>query len=294
MVQRGLGAALGAAALLVAGVIGEFAVLGQYAGQLRWLEVVLPIGCGLAAIGFFLTDSRRGRTLAASVGVGVLLLGPAIWAVDTLGYQTATTFPAGGPQTLTSTSSTSGPLGGLGFPGGGRGFFGGRGGPGGGAGRGGFPQFGGGGGFGGGDSSLATIVQYVDTHGGGTIAVSSQNTVAPLIISSDAHVAGIGGFTGQESDPSIAWLANEVAAGHIRWVLDDGSGPLGFAGQGGAAPSLFGGGGTGFGAGGAGIGGRPGASAALGAAARACTAVQAGGGTLFDCAGRAAALRALS
>ena len=114
-----------------------------------------------------------------------------------------------------------------------------------------------------------------------------------MIISTDAHVAGIGGFTGQESDPSIAWLASEVAAGHIRWVLDSGSGALRFAG-GGGTPSLFGGGGTGFGPAAAGTGARPGASAALAAAARACTAVQTTAGTLYDCAGRAAALAALS
>jgi 4-amino-4-deoxy-L-arabinose transferase-like glycosyltransferase len=288
VVQRGLGAALGASALLAAGVIGEFVVLGQYAGQLRWLEVVLPIACGLAAIVFFLTDSRRGRAFAASVGVGVLMIGPAIWAVDTLTYETPSTFPSGGPQTLTSTSAASNPFGASAFPGG-RGLFGGRGAPGApGAGGGGFPQFGGG--FGGEDSSLTAIVQYVDTHGGGTIAVSSQSSAATPIISSDAHVAGIGGFTGQESDPSIAWLASEVAAGRIRWVLDDGSGAPRFTG---GSPSLFGGGSR-FGRPAGGIGGRPGASAALGAAARACTAVQTGAGTLYDCAGRAAALRALS
>ena len=292
VVQRGLGPALGASALLAAGVVGEFVVLGQYAGQLRWLEIVLPIACGLAAVGFFLTNSRRGRALAASLGVCVLLVGPAIWAVDTLAYETTSTFPSGGPQTLTSTSSASNAFGGFGLPGG-RAFVGGRGAPGAsGARGGGFPQFGGGG-FGAGNSSLTAIVQYVDAHGGGTIAVSSQSSVATLIISSDAHVAGIGGFTGQESDPSIAWLASEVAANHIRWVLDNGSGALRFTGGGGGAPSLFGGGSR-FGPAARGIGGRPGASAALGAAARACTAVQISAGTLYDCAGRAAALRALS
>jgi len=294
--QRGLGPAIGACALLAAGVVGECVVLGQYAGQLRWLEVVLPIACGLAAVGFLLADSRRGRTLVASFGVGALLVGPAIWAVDTLAYATQSTFPSGGPATLTSTSSAaSNAFGGFGLPGGRPQFAGG--GPPGGAG-GGFRRFGGGGvgglgGFGGGDPALAAMVQYVDAHGGGTIAVSSQSSVSGLIISTDAHVAGIGGFTGQESDPSIAWLASEVAAGHIRWVLDDGTGAL-RSGGGGGVPFLFGGGGTRFGPAGAGIGGRPGASAALAAAAQACTAVQTGAGTLYDCAGRAAALRALS
>ena len=292
--QRGLGPAVGAFALLAAGVVGEFVVLGQYVGQLRWLEVVLPIACGMAAVGFFLTDSPRGRALAASLGVGALLVGPAIWAVDTLAYETTSTFPSGGPQTLTSTAAAANPLGAFGLPGV-RTPFGGGGAPGGVAG--GFRRFGGGGGpgvggFGADDPSLTAMVQYVDGHGGGTIAVSSQSSVAGTIISTDARVAGIGGFTGQESDPSIAWLASEVAAGHIRWVLDNGSGARAFGG--GAAPSLFGGGTSRFSPAGAGIGGRPGASAALAAAARACTAVQTTAGTLYDCAGRAAALQALS
>ena len=115
--QRGLGAAVGAVGLLAAGVIGEFVVLGQYAGQLRWLEVVLPIACGMAAVGFFLTDSRRGRALAAALGVGALLIGPAIWALDTLAYATQSTFPSGGPATLTSTAAATNPLGAFGLPG---------------------------------------------------------------------------------------------------------------------------------------------------------------------------------
>ena len=107
----------GRSALLAAGVIGEFVVLGQYAGQLRWLEVVLPIACGMAAVGFFLTDSRRGRALAAALGVGALLIGPAIWALDTLAYATQSTFPSGGPATLTSTAAATNPLGAFGLPG---------------------------------------------------------------------------------------------------------------------------------------------------------------------------------
>jgi hypothetical protein len=99
--------------------------------------------------------------------------------------------------------------------------------------------------------------------------VSSQTSAACAIIADNSKVAGIGGFTGLESDPSISWLAAEVASGHIRWVLTSG----GFAGFG--------------------PGGRPGASAALAAAAQACVSVKALGSSLYDCAGRAAALRAL-
>ncbi len=264
--QRGLGAAIGAVALLAAGVLGEFVVLGQYAGQLRWLEVVLPIACGIAAVGFFLTDSRRGRALAAALGVGALLIGPAIWAVDTLAYEAQPTFPAGGPATLAFDTGAfggqrrvflgggrapgapagSGPLfgsapaAGGGAAAGPAGFSRAAAGPGGGfsAAAAAVSRGGGGGGFGGGGGVPSAVFTYVERHGGGTIAVSSQSSVAPLIISTDAHVAGIGGFTGEESDPSIAWLASEVAAGHIRWVLDDGSGARRFAGPRGSAGAL--------------------------------------------------------
>jgi hypothetical protein len=81
-------------------------------------------------------------------------------------------------------------------------------------------------------------------------------------------VAGIGGFSGQESDPSISWLAEEVASGHIRWVLGSSIVTTG-------------------------VGTRPGASAALNAVAAACKPVTAVSSTFYDCAGRAAKLRAL-
>jgi hypothetical protein len=32
-------------------------------------------------------------------------------------------------------------------------------------------------------------------------------------------VAGIGGFSGRESDMSVSWFADAVAPGQIRWVL---------------------------------------------------------------------------
>jgi hypothetical protein len=59
----------------------------------------------------------------------------------------------------------------------------------------------------------------MQAHGGGTLAVESQSSAATAIIDKDADVAGIGGFSGRESTVSISWLADEVAAGKIRWVL---------------------------------------------------------------------------
>jgi 4-amino-4-deoxy-L-arabinose transferase-like glycosyltransferase len=348
---------------LVAGVAGELAVLGDYAGQLTWLPAVLIGVGGLAAVALLLSRPRV-RTVAVCAGIGVLLIAPASWAADTLGYATNGTFPAGGPEsaelgggpggfggaggrrgfgpggalpagsasaipgrTVPRTTETGGPPsgaagtafsggfagarsggpvgsggrpGGFGGPGGfrgGAGGFGGgpggsTGGPGGfGGGRGGF-----GGGFGGaagggagagaggqfgGDISLTGILTYVRAHGGGTVAVASQSTAATAIIDQDADVAGIGGFSGVESDISISWLAQRVSSGQIRWVVSD--------------PTS-----TGRGAGFGGLPGdtRTGSAVAIAAAAKACTKVTLPGtataaGTLYDCQGRAAALTAL-
>jgi hypothetical protein len=102
-------------------------------------------------------------------------------------------------------------------------------------------------------------------------------------------VAGIGGFSGRESEVTASWLAQEVSAGKIRWVVADQSGT--------------------------GVGGLPGdtrtgSRTAMTAVAEACrkvtlsssasttaSATTGGGaragssaGTLYDCQGRAAAL----
>ncbi len=305
VLRRELPLALAGTFVLAAGVICEFVVLHDYTGQLSWLRVVLPLICAGAAGALFVLGRERARAWAIGAGVAALLIAPAIWAVDTLGYATQSTFPAGGPQ----SDNTAAPVGG-GFPGGfaGGGFRiqpgvtipGGAPGVGGSAGQAGgassSPLFGGGntgttprrrraflgpGGFGGfgfggggglsgaGDASLRTAEAYGRSHGGGTIAVAAQTDAAAAILANGANVAGIGGFSGQESDPSIDWLAGEVASGRIRWVLVSGIVRTG-------------------------VGARPGASAALTAAEAACTPVRAVAAGLYDCAGRAAALRALS
>jgi len=305
---------------IAAGVATELLVLHDYPRQLSWLAPVLIGVAAITALAAIGSSGRAVRLSALGGALATLLIAPSIWAVDTLGYATSSTFPAGGPQGLA--------MGGAGGPGGpfGRAGRGARGGfpavglqlfgnassgaptqppgnraggppsgegsapgvaPGGGAlaGLAGGPRSGagssggfgvGGGMFGGGGGSLARVISYTATHGGGTIAVSSQSSAAQEIISSNANIAGIGGFSGRESDVSLAWLANEVGSGHIRWVLDrEGSGGSGgFAG-----PRET----------------RPGAKAAMAAAAKACwligTQSSAQAGELYDCRGRAAALR---
>jgi hypothetical protein len=90
------------------------------------------------------------------------------------------------------------------------------------------PTGGGGGGpFGGNSAALTEALTYVKANGGGTIAVSSQTGASSAIIESGADVAGIGGFSGRESEVSVAWLKQAVADGKIRWVLVDGNTGMG-------------------------------------------------------------------
>jgi len=281
---------------LALAVACELVVRGDYPGHLGWMPILLPLVCGAAAAALLASSDRRVRRCAMGIAVAALLAAPAAFAVDTLGYRTQSTFPAGGPQ-WANLALSPGPFGGFARP-----FFGGPGvngnaaqgpqplfgrAPGSGAGPrvrrlrffpggsfrrgagipgfGGFGGFPGGGGGGFGANVSSEVLRYAAGHGGGTVAVWSQSGAAAAIIGQNARVAGIGGFSGQESNPSVSWLADEVASGHIRWVDVSGAG--------------------------IGASGRPGASAAVDAAEQACTPVRSVA-SLYDCAGRAAALRA--
>jgi 4-amino-4-deoxy-L-arabinose transferase-like glycosyltransferase len=144
----------------------------------------------------------------------------------------------------------------------------------GGAGRG-AGGFGGPGGFGGDSASLNAAISYAKAHGGGTIGVSSQSSAAAAILSSDANIAGLGGFSGRESSVTASWLAAEVRSGHLRWVIADNSGS-----------GLRGPGDT-----------RQGSQAAMTIVAKTCKAVKINSSsqtsiTMYDCQGRAAAIQA--
>ncbi|HEY4428360.1 MAG TPA: glycosyltransferase family 39 protein [Solirubrobacteraceae bacterium] len=246
---------------LVAGVAVELVIRARYPGQLEWLPAVLIAVAAVAVLGLLALRGRRARAAAVGAVLAALLIAPTVWALDTLGHATSGTFPAGGPA---SVADSGGPFGGAGgrLPGGARaagsargallgpggGLPAGRppaGAPGGGAARaGGEPPgprglFGGpgrlggaggappaGGAFGGGRSLSKAIVSYVERHGGGTIAVPSQSSAASAILGGQLQVAGIGGFSGRESEVSVSWLATAVSSGQIRWVLtgDNGGG----------------------------------------------------------------------
>jgi 4-amino-4-deoxy-L-arabinose transferase-like glycosyltransferase len=244
--QRSWSAGIFAAAAVLAGVVTELVVLHDNPGQLEWLPAVLVVLGLAAAVALVALRTRPVRAAILAAALGLLLLAPASWAVQTLGHATEGTFPAGGPASAAFS--------GRGGPGGG-----GRGGPGGGnfpgaggqAGQSGQPPAGApgtgsagsgttgngtatrpgaggfGGGFGGDSAGLTQALAYIKEHGGGTIGVSSQSGAASAIIQSGADVAGIGGFSGRESEVSVQWLADAVRNGKIRWVLTSGSSGFG-------------------------------------------------------------------
>jgi 4-amino-4-deoxy-L-arabinose transferase-like glycosyltransferase len=231
MLKGGLRARILASLAIAGGVATTLVVLHNNAGQLTWLPPILVTAAVLAIGALALLGGRHLKTSLA-VGLAALLIAPAAWAGQTLGHATDGTFPAGGPSSVAA--------GGFGGPGGAGGGFGGRlrGGrpgappagaiPGTAGPNGATPGAGGrgGGGLGGRDSQAITAaLAYIKQHGGGTLAVSSQNGgAATSIINSGADVVAIGGFSGRESQVTTDWLASRVESGAIRWVLTTGDG----------------------------------------------------------------------
>jgi len=154
-----------------------------------------------------------------------------------------------GRSGLSGSSHLPSPFGGGGFAGG----------------RGGFGGPGAADGFGGGGVSTA-VIKYVDAHGGGTIGVESQSSAATSILSDNANVAGLGGFSGRESSVTARWIAQEVKEGRLRWII---GGDSGFDVPGDT---------------------RTGSEAAFAIVEKACPSVTVDGTKLYDCAGRASAI----
>jgi 4-amino-4-deoxy-L-arabinose transferase-like glycosyltransferase len=225
---------------IAGGVVSELIVLHNNPGSFEWLPPVLVVA-GIATAFVAVAGAGRIRRVALATALAVLLMAPATWAAQTLGHATNGTFPAGGPASagFGGGGPGGGRFGGGGFGGppsngstqaGPQGF-----GPGGttqGTTPGGSTQGGGtGGGMGGGpfgsNSNLTEALSYVRANGGGTIGVSSQTAASNSIISSGTDVAGLGGFSGRESEVSVQWLAEAVRDGRIRWVLTGGDGGFG-------------------------------------------------------------------
>jgi hypothetical protein len=137
---------------------------------------------------------------------------------------------------------------------------------------------GGPGGFSADDTSLKAVLSYVKAHGGGTIGVESQSSAAAAIVSSHADIAGLGGFSGRESSVSVKWLADEIAAGRLRWVLAGSTGGMAFPGAGSGTFRVPGG------------DTRTGSQTAFNAVAATCPATTVSGVKLYDCQGQASSL----
>jgi 4-amino-4-deoxy-L-arabinose transferase-like glycosyltransferase len=289
LLDGGLSMRILAPAAVAAGVAVELVVRANYPGQLDWLPPLLIVVGLLCAFALAAFSSRLVRLAALGAVLAALLLAPAVWAFDTLGHATSGTFPAGGPESAATMGGGfgGGPGGGPGGFGGARGRLNGR--PGAAGSGGGVQLFGTGGASGSSEGpgnaapgragALTSVLSYVAKHGGGPIAVSSQASAASAIVSSDADVAGIGGFSGRESDVSVSWLAQELSAGKIRWVLGEASARSG-SGFGGGLPGDS----------------RTGSKTALSAVATACKKVTLSSttgstsSTLYDCQGRSAQL----
>ena len=236
ILRGGIGGRVLAPPAIAGGVLTTVLVVRNTAGAPSW-AVPVAVAVGIM-MGVALTAPFAGlaRAIALAVVMAALLAAPASWAAQTLGHATNGTFPEGGPA---SVGMIGGP------PGGGR--------------------FGAGGPFGG--SDLTSALSYVNSHGGGTVAVPSQTGASSAIIASGAKVAGIGGFSGRESDISAQWLAQAVKDGRVRWVVTS-SGGMG-------GPSD----------------GRVGATRAMAAVQKACASV-ASANSLYDCSGASAAIAA--
>ena len=264
VLRGGISARVIAPLALIGGLVTEVMVINRGASDVDGLIPVAIVAAagGAAVLAFKVPAKVRGVALA--VALGALLIAPASWAEQTLGHATSGTFPAGGPASQ-GGGFGGGPGGG--GAGGGRGGFGGAGAPprmqggapgstasgstangqaappagfsmGGGATAGGTttggPGAGGaaGGGMFGGNTNLTAALSYAKAHGGGTVGVSGQQGAAEAIIASGAKVAGLGGFSGRESEVSATWLAQAVKAGRIRYVLTGGtSGGMGNDGR---------------------------------------------------------------
>jgi hypothetical protein len=273
-------------------LVTELVVLGEIGGQLAWTRPLVIGVAGACAVLLAVAVGPKMRVVLVGAAVAALLAAPATWAAETLGHATNGTFPTGGPASATFAGGGPGGFGaaGAGFAGrGGRGVAGaGAGFAGAPPGGGGFPgrfsgggpratgAAGGGAGFGADTAILQAAIRYAKAHGGGTIGVSSQSSAAAVILSSDGNVAGLGGFSGRESSITPAWLASEVRAGRLRWVLVDQS-------QGASLPGDT----------------RTGSEQAMSIVAKVCRAVTLTGSggtraTMYDCSGRAAAILSAS
>jgi hypothetical protein len=171
---------------VAAGALIEVVAIENGVHGLRWLVALLIGGGACLAVGLVLLTATRVRTAFVAVALAGLLAAPTVWAVQTVGHPTSGTVPQGGPASAQPTDRSAARV------------------------RVQAPE-------------IREVLSYVRRHGGGTVAVRSQEEAAAAIIASGAHVAGLGGFSGLQSRPSVSWFAGAVREGQIRWVFFTGS-----------------------------------------------------------------------
>ena len=143
--------------------------------------------------------SSRIARAAAALALGAVLVGPALYTLETMSSPLSGGDPQAGPATTT---------GGFGRPGG----FGG-------------PGDGAPGGSGG--TVDQAIVDYLVAHRGGAtwiVAAASANEAASIQIAANAPVMAMGGFMGSDPAPTLEQLQAYVRTGQLRYVLAGGGG----------------------------------------------------------------------
>lgn len=195
---------------LVATVAEQIVILNNYPTWSRWLTPVLIVG-GVLAVGALLAHrlaprlqvqalSPRVLLPTLSIGVLVLLIGPAVWAAIPVVQNVSAQLPIAGPSQ-----------------------------------DGGFGGFGGGGRAG---NTNTLLIRYLEANQGNAtylVATASSNTADEIILATNKPVMALGGFTGSDPILTTSQLASLVANGTVRFFLLGGGG---FGGGGGQQGSL--------------------------------------------------------
>ncbi len=240
-------------------------------GWTRWLLIGLVVAAGAGVTIGVIQRAGRPVLLALGLGLAGLLVVPAAWSVsETNNAVMNATLPQAGPRsgmaasTFGSASSN-------------------------------------------GDPTLASFLLANNTGEDWDLVVSSAQVGSGLEADQGLSVIALGGFMGTDSAATVGSIADKVASGQVRYFLVSGGGLAGGTGGtgGSSAAASSAGFGPAIGGGGGGPGAGGGSASTIMAAARsACspvTATTSGGtvpasyaGSIYDCAGRADALRAAS
>jgi 4-amino-4-deoxy-L-arabinose transferase-like glycosyltransferase len=248
-----------ARALLALGVVAtavwSIALLGRTPSWEPWLAPVIGVAGGVAAVGLLMPARVAQRLSAATAVVAVVacLAGPVAYSAQTIGTAHTGSVPSAGPEVTAGSGGFGGGGGGFARAGfrGGEGFPG-RGGELAGAG-GGFARAGGSSGApravgssgaartGGGPGSASVNSELVAALKSGAsryrwaAATSGSQSAASLeLATGGVPVMGIGGFSGQGGNLSLAQFEAYVKAGDIHYYIASGGG-FGGGGPGGGS-----------------------------------------------------------